>query len=101
MESCDRIHTNPQAARSATLGLEIHGFLAWLVSSGTRFRKLAFGMDSNNHCVQFDYGYWKSDWNRGPVAAAQSVCFSRSRIHPGVSARVLRNACVAALPAPD
>ena len=50
-ESCDRIHTNAQAAGSATGRLEVHGFLAWIVSSGTRLRKLGFDMDSNNPCV--------------------------------------------------
>src|ERR1700733_3736452 len=101
MESWDRIHTNAQAAGSATRRLEIVGFLAWIVSPGTRFRKLGFGMDSNNPCVQFVNGYGKPDWNRGLVAERQPVCFSRSGVRLRGSSRVLRDACVVALPASD
>src|ERR1700735_4140773 len=101
MEAGERVHAHAQAAGSAAHAMEVHVVLAWVVSSGGRFREGEFGVDSSDLCVKFSDGDWRCDRNRGAMAGAEGVRVSGRSVGRGGSAGVLRYARFATLPASD
>src|ERR1700728_4341351 len=79
--------------------MEIHGFLAWFISSNSGLRENRLGMDSGDLCSQFVDSDRQRDRNRDPVAFTKPVCVSHGRFRGIRTARLLRNTCVAAISA--